>query len=516
VSKYEEEFFAHFPTKQTKAFVDYATNEALSFSRYIFTERIGKIQYGYCTHCNSELFRTPGLKHGEKTTCPKCGSKCTAKASGRGRKTLVDEAYFVYYDKSAINPQAIVASGVYVIRDYRGDYRKVKTEFIPVAMYLFEPGKSEWTSRSAYYSHMCGECHVYGWEGHSSVYSLFNNGHMSRIANCYSRQSVREAVKGTPFAWSGWEQYRHEDMVKFFDLYARYPCIEYLTKLGFTGLVKDRLEGEKTYGAINWHGKNLFKVLKLTKQELNEIKTQRIYIDFWTLKIFQWGKKAGLNFTIMEAAQFARDYKEYDLSEMEKLFVYGNARKITGYLNKQLNKSGKHLISPGYALTYWRDYLADARKLGLDLTAENVIFPRDLYRAHQNTIKQIKYREDKLLNQKIKAREKELRKLYFEKDGLLIRAVKDSAELIAEGKALNHCVGGYANRHATGQCTILFIRKIDEPDKPYFTVEVIHNQVTQCRGKNNCAPPPNVKAFADEFKKKKLHRKAKNKISVPA
>ena len=60
-----------------------------------------------------------------------------------------------------------------------------------------------------------------------------------------------------------------------------------------------------------------------------------------------------------------------------------------------------------------------------------------------------------------------LMKLYgMEKDGYFIRAPHDCAEIIDEGKALEHCVGGYAARHAKGETTILFMRSAAWPDKP--------------------------------------------------
>lgn len=514
-----KEFAKHFPKGLSKDIQTYMIDHAFLASRYIFTRREGKQQYAYCTHCRKEYKTNGSLRQGDKTYCQKCGSQCKVKSGGRGRKSMVDQAYFVYYEKSKVNPQAIVARGIHAFRDYRGDYKKVRTGWTTIAFYLFEPGKPGVNVQaSSYFMSQEGKIGVWWWKECKSV---FENPIIQKswlMSDTYSRDSIEKSVIGTPFAWSGWDKYDIGDMTKFFDLFSRYPCIEYLTKLGFTSLVQDRLEGNKTFGAINWHGKNLFKVLKLTKHELNEVKNNHIHIDCWTLFILQWSKKSGVNFTVTEAADFANACSEFYFEEMKKLFTYGTVREIIRYLNKQCSQKDKeHYHSMTYTITTWRDYLVDARKLGLDLTSKNVIFPRNLYRAHQNTIKQIKYREDKLLNQKIKARNKELKKYYFEHNGLLIRAAMDTAELILEGKVLNHCVGGYANRHASGQCTILFIRKIDEPDKPYFTVEVAQNQVIQCRGLRNCAQDNTVKAFVEEFKKKRLkQKKEKNKVKVPA
>jgi hypothetical protein len=131
--------YAHFLTDYTPEIKQFAIDVALKESRYIFTRRLGKKQYGYCTHCRKE-YQTDKFNHNTVRICPECLSGCVVKASGLGRSSLVDEAYFVYYEKSAIDPQAIVAKGIYVVRDYRGDYMKVKTHYQTIAFYLFKMG----------------------------------------------------------------------------------------------------------------------------------------------------------------------------------------------------------------------------------------------------------------------------------------------------------------------------------------------------------------------------------------
>ena len=166
-------------------------------------------------------------------------------------------------------------------------------------------------------------------------------------------------------------------------------------------------------------------------------------------------------------------------------------------------------------LSDWKDYIFDAQKLNIDLTIQSNIMPKDLYIAHQNTIKQIKYNNDLEIMRKAKARVKELQKYNYKANGLLIRGPKDSQEIIEEGKVQHICVGGYAERHADGKTTILFIRKVDKPNEPFYTVEVSKdNKVVQVRGKRNCAPTPEVEEFMKLFKEKKLKvNKKKNKVA---
>jgi hypothetical protein len=92
-------------------------------------------------------------------------------------------------------------------------------------------------------------------------------------------------------------------------------------------------------------------------------------------------------------------------------------------------------------------------------------------------------------------------------------------ELIDEGVVLKHCVGGYAKRYAEGQTNILVIRKIDDLDKPYYTMEIIDDRIIQTRGLSNRMPDEEVAAFVKAFEQAKLikaNKPKKNKITIPA
>ena len=95
------------------------------------------------------------------------------------------------------------------------------------------------------------------------------------------------------------------------------------------------------------------------------------------------------------------------------------------------------------------------------------------------------YEENKEMFEKFKKVAKSLEKNCYKSKTLLIRPAADPAELKREGARLHHCVGGYAERMATRQTQIYFIRKTDEPDKPYFTLELRGKTIIQCRTLHN-------------------------------
>lgn len=537
-------YLEHFPKEYSQEIIDYATNVLLKESRYIFVTTVKKQQYGYCTHCNSE-FKThikkpterqaaemeqcgchaayyfnpehEKQKHGQVMECPVCKSTCTVRYSGLGHSRLLDSSYFVFYEKSVLNPKVIIARGILAWRDYTTDYKNIKTKLHTDYYYVFEYNKGgkmiKWINRWNAPS---------GWGLAKTVYSRMRNQAPSTRTGC-SRESIQSAVKCTPFAWSGWEQHQYEDhqyedMVTFFDLCARYPVVEYLNKLGYGKLVEDKLNGENTFKSINWRAKTLLKVLKLTNEEYQIIKQQKIALDFWFLHLIKLSKDKHLGISITEIKQLSEI--AHGLGEIDNIgnmtsgaFTFKDAIK---YINKQIRSSKSTYSGASSVVRDWMDYKQECKKLNIDTSNMRVLYPKNLHTAHQNTSAQIKYAEDTVLNEKIKLRVQELSKYYFGQNGLIIRPAESSFELVEEGKALSHCVGRYSKDYAEGKTSILLIRRECEPDKPFYTMEVRGTVIYQTRGLHNCTTTDEVQAFVNAFETEILKKKKKSKVKVPA
>ena len=149
-----------------------------------------------------------------------------------------------------------------------------------------------------------------------------------------------------------------------------------------------------------------------------------------------------------------------------------------------------------------------ARQDGRDLEDSLVRWPRDLKASHNRQIEERRAAEARKEAAKrakqiaaraplFQARAQELEKLSFALDGLMIRPCANEEELIAEGKLLHHCVATYAKDYAEGRTAILFIRRVDQPEKPFFTLEFDEKgkKVKQNRGLRNCDRTPEVTAF---------------------
>jgi predicted RNA-binding Zn-ribbon protein involved in translation (DUF1610 family) len=514
-----KEYTDHFSKQYSQDVLEYAVS---IFPDYIFTKRVKKQQYGFCTACKKE-FKTSGLKHKSSVKCPKCGEDIIVQSSGMRRGYMVNEAYFIYYEKSAIDPDVIVARGIYAIEDYRKDYKNVKPLIADRTLYIFKIGEAVMLKRYVWYSwrefHFGSPCWgtMKDFEKAATIHSelgVWANQNWKRGIACYSRNSIAKAVEGTPFQYSMWNSYNDEPMVKFFELFSQYPkAVEYLTKLNFVQLIDAKLTGNYTCGAINWKGKTIFQMLRVNRAELKALRESKYNITPFFLRLFQLNKKYKSRMELADIEEANKDFAVNQIKDLNIFMRFTSLKKAYDYMKVQqkkckTDKGFNHYYAIYAVSTDYKDYLSDCIALGFDLTKENVLFPKNLYNAHQNTISQVKIKANEHLNGAFLKREKELSKKYgFEYEGLFIRPALSPAELILEGKALNHCVGTYAESHAKGNCSVLFIRKESEPDKPYYTMEIRNNAIIQTRGLINCAPDFGVNEFINAFKSEKLEKK---------
>lgn len=517
-------FNLHFSQSFSKSLANFANEVALKHSRYIFTWRVGKKKIGYCTYCNEE-FQTFNLKHKSKFACPLCKSLCGVRTAGLSRKYMEDKAALVWYERSKVNPKAITARVIKLYRDYSVDFKTVTTTYNCCHMYLFEPGNSE------YYTLGWGD----KWEKKKTITSSFNN-HLS--GNSYfgvgwnkfmSLSNIKRAVKGTPFQYSTWEQYTKytnpryvSDMTEFFDLAARYPCIEYLTKIGFHEAIWAKLYRESTYGAIHWNGKTLQKVLRLNKLELIELKNIGLPFKLKHLRYYQKAKKSGQHINMEDAYIMADIDSEHSIYKgyYDEVVKRSSPEVVLKYMKKQIRNG--HFKSCPSLLSDWHDYQKQCKTLGMDLKEDRYLFPNNLHEAHMKATEKIKLKTDKKTDIKIGARLKDLEVFSFQYRGFSLRPAASTIELFEEGKALGHCVGGYSKDHASGKANIFFIRAVDQPDTPLYTMDLRIDRIghgtiykiMQCRGKGNCEMTPVVKAFVDAFQKKILKPMATHEMKV--
>ncbi|MEK4425144.1 PcfJ domain-containing protein [Solibacillus sp. FSL K6-1523] len=492
----------HFESEITEEIRSYARDDVLTHSRYLFVSK-GKDPETYCTHCRYWYYEEGTIKTGTQGICPNCKSTCIYKYAWRSRNTAFDAAYFLYFKKSIKNPQVVTATWYYASHDLRGNFVGTSIELTAVANLVFdcENNTGQMLERWSWNR---------DWTINDSITTpsvLRNSGITRKVA----KQSIEVAAAGTKLAYSNWDKYALEDIGKYFALVLKYPSIETLSKAGETGVVKSKLYGNRTYSAVNWRATKLHNIFKVSKQDFTQLVDLKAdLLDYWLWQQARKEKsKMSMKDLIMQASQYTLDIR---MDIFKYLRKYSTIHRIFNYAEKQFIQNKKHYITRGQVLTTWRDYIEDCIKLKMDLTDEQILYPRNVEKAHQETMKRVKHYEDELMREKIMKRKEQLQKYEFQYGGFFIQIPKTAKEIIDEGSKLSHCVGSYAIRHMEGKITILFLRDVLEPDKPFYTIEMNSKEViVQVRGHKNQPTTEEVQKFIDIFKVKKLKQQKARK-----
>lgn len=152
------------------------------------------------------------------------------------------------------------------------------------------------------------------------------------------------------------------------------------------------------------------------------------------------------------------------------------------------------------AISLCVDYWADMEKAGLDTESRVVVFPSNVRTAHARAVQANKYAQDEKLRKAFAKQGEKLAPLQWEHNGLVITPAQNEGQLIAEGKILGHCVGGYGKAHCEGK-SIFFIRHTAAPDLPFFTLQLDTKtgRVMQNRGVCNCERTQEVRDFEEKW-----------------
>jgi len=176
-------------------------------------------------------------------------------------------------------------------------------------------------------------------------------------------------------------------------------------------------------------------------------------------------------------------------------FVWGNndrdvVREILKHTTlDKLKKYRKEQEQKNIAFQTYLDYIRMKKRAGYDIGNSIALFPKDLRRRHDEMV--LEMEREKMEKRKAEALQKYVgiaerynkldRKYRAELGEYIIRPAKNAAEIIEEGRVLHHCVGGdnYLSAHAKGTGIILFLRKADEADTPFCTIEIRGTKIEQ-------------------------------------
>lgn len=293
--------------------------------------------------------------------------------------------------------------------------------------------------------------------------------------------------------------------VKFLAAYLKHPRLEHLVKTGFYEIVTD-LAYRHHPDCLDETENRTHRILRAAAEDVQFLK--ELNVDIPTLKIFQKynGLKDRQRLLIW---QLEHKVNRDVLPILGHMTVHKFIRYMDnqyGFLRLRKTPNGTIRYRDMQALaSEYRDYLDMCHKLGYDMKNSFVLYPKDLQKSHDKAARRIKHRKDaKIKRDFIAVYQKLSGQLDFEKDGLKIVYPDTPDDVIAEGHALHHSVGGYVKRVANKENIILFLRQCSDESKPFYTIEVQEQKAVQVRGMKNCSMTPEVKAFITDWEQRVL------------
>ena len=302
----------------------------------------------------------------------------------------------------------------------------------------------------------------------------------------------------------------------------RHPIIEQVCKAGYPQLAKEMSDYSespnhlKTYYLVERERKlPMFKLLGVNKYVMNAAEKYGNPKIIREIKYFVGG------FDATEVPQDICNYiaefinsNSYNYGTSIADLVHGHSTGYRRYSNKYdtpLTDDEKKWIMKLFrmeakhagCINLFDDIVKLYNRLNNkpDIDIYNVKGYEDMTRLHDALI-QIQIQEDQerkalqnaserekmeILKKKFdKLQEDRVKKFEYDGDDFCIRVPHDLTDITREGIILNHCVGGYVEKHAQGATNIIFLRSKADENAPFYTLEITNNnRVVQIHGKHN-------------------------------
>lgn len=474
-----------------KEFNAWATKEVLSRSVWFYSyDRKSKLQSGKCAACGKKS-KLAGIKDKKLIHCPKCGAEvvCTNAASTRfsyskcasesfsgyvkynqqlGHNDYVTRFYYVssrymFYADSG----KIVRADEFI--EERREYFKVEGKGLMV--YAGYTSKDGWDKISPRRLWICSTGVTYPY----NIIDIVQSFGIPEIHNVDFRPLCKLEITFT----------RTVRMVK------DCPMIENLGKMGLYNLARDYIYGGRSYSGKSTSPAKALGIPRPILEEFAKFDINSEEFQMWR----DW------NLSIKSLSDFRRicEMCRGHYSTLRDIMRYGvTLKRAANYMEKQIKKN-----SAKDALMYWKDYISAAKQLGMDIVNDkDLLYPPDVKKEHDRCTKLVKIKKNEAHERALAKRNEILNKLSYKDKKYLIRPLINLDEFVKESEKLDHCVKQYYKRCCEGETNIFALRNINKPDEPFFTVNINNmGKLIQNRGKSNCSPPPEVKAFVKKWLK---------------
>ncbi len=415
-----------------------------------------------CTACGCAGWKKKGWKHGEKTSCPKCGQSVTANSRRQEKTKTAPVILLQQYGEK------------WVERQFRASCRWGAGE---KEIQMFEEIRAIIPK---------GDCWGKVWYGIQKEADEFEQDFWDRnqqnkrfVPSYLYPGNLQEVLPYGDLERSGMDILANSgtkfNVNKYLTTFHKRPYLEYLAKAGLSRLAAEIVDQCGWWGdpsVICTYAANLKDALNLDGNRTNRMK--QLNGGLCTLGWLQYEER--------EAVKIPQETLQYLTSKKLSVDECEDILKELKSVVRMVNYMKKQKIPPKQLTSTWEDYLRMAREEGYNTEDDIVRFPRDLKARHDALVElRIKRADEEelkkyaKLDQQVKERLPEVKKYFWEDDTYMIIPAGTCGELMAEGRTLHHCVGSsdrYMRKMAAGKSWILFLRKKEDLEKAYYTIEI--------------------------------------------
>ena len=313
-----------------------------------------------------------------------------------------------------------------------------------------------------------------------------HNPWMKRIGSrlCYP-EGVREALAGTLYektpvakmAAKGWRLNYNEVMLSV-NQAALPPILEFMTGMNLRRLVcylTDHLSWGHLYAAfLNTAGNSAQEVLGINAQRIRRLCSMNggRTMLMWLKREEKTGKK------IKDEVLEWMEGKNLSPEDLGFILDRMSPEQVKNYITRECR-----MYSIRNFIITWSDYLSMAKRLGLDVDDEIIYRAKNLVARHDEVVEEFARRKDAIeaaeferkYGKITKACARIRDKFDYTGEEFCVITPKGAQDIIEDSRQLHHCAGSsdrYYERIEQDETYILFLRRKNEPDKAYYTLEV--------------------------------------------
>ena len=463
IFKYQvEEELRNLEEINTSDFYDYINRITTKKNKIFRTNEKNRYKY-YCTNCRS-WHEDSKIKIYHYKTCPKCHRKFEVLSKRNTIKEIRDfitrvekndrnELIIrVFYFSKKFNKDLldfdISCFEVERINADRQIYMNANTHNSMSIIYFYEDGKPFHRDRAKYYNYIYADY-------------VYTTGLKKLIKNTQFRYSCLDTVSK-----------QHIDIISYLAFYLKEPKIELFVKNCNFNIVKECSYKESLRVGLD------------DKRNIKYLKYDVTYDEF----------KTAVHFDLTEY----KDIRAFCKCKMANHDAFIHQHN----LDSKIHRIANYLYKQKEDMSYYIDYLNATESFGVDIHDNNILFPVNLVKAHDDAIVKYDLQKNELIDKNILSYSKELQEYVYSNRNFVIYPVSSFKELLLESQELHHCVKMYGEPMSKKQCAIFFIRKKEDINNPFVTLEKRDTKIIQCRAKFNEKPNDKVITFVNEWCKK--------------